>query len=77
MPLEKNHSFLTLCETQTCSLLRGNVDLKWAGHTVKLRGILHKLPPRSHVRSKWRERLKGRKLQQFVPAANPGARSGV
>ena len=41
MPLEENHNFLTLCEPHSCSLLRGNVDLKWAGHNVKIRGILH------------------------------------
>lgn len=40
MPLEGNHNFLTLCEPHNCSLLRGNVDLKWAGHSVKLRGTL-------------------------------------
>ena len=41
MPLERNPDFFTLCEPHTCSLLRGNVDPKWAGHTVKLRGVLH------------------------------------
>lgn len=41
MPLESNHDFLTLCEPHTCSLLRGKVENKWAGHTIKLRGALH------------------------------------
>lgn len=41
MPLESNHEFLTLCEPHNCSLLRGKVENRWAGHTVKLRGVLH------------------------------------
>ena len=41
MPLEGHPDFLTLCEPQNCSLLRGAVDVKWAGHTVTLRGVLH------------------------------------
>ncbi len=41
MPLAGHPDFLTLCEPHTCSLLRGKVDLHWAGHTVRLRGALH------------------------------------
>jgi hypothetical protein len=41
MPLADNPSFLTLCEPHACSLLRGPVDLRLAGHAVKLKGVLH------------------------------------
>lgn len=41
MPLEGHPDFLTLCEPDHCSLLRGAVELAWAGHTVTLRGVLH------------------------------------
>lgn len=40
MLLEGHPDFLTLCEPHNCSLLRGAVDAKWAGHTVTLRGVL-------------------------------------
>lgn len=46
MPLEGNHDFLTLCEPHNCALLRGKVNKDWAGHKVKLEGILH--PPTSN-----------------------------
>ena len=46
MPLAGHPDFLTLCEPSNCSLLRGAVNLKWAGHAVKLRGVLH--PPTSN-----------------------------
>ena len=41
MPLAEHPDFLTLCEPHNCSLLRGTVDAKWAGHAVTLRGVLH------------------------------------
>ena len=40
MPLKDNQEFLTLCAPESCSLLRGKVDLAWAGHRVEIRGTL-------------------------------------
>ncbi len=41
MPLGDDPTFLTLCEKDSCELLRGKFDLKWAHHSATIRGTLH------------------------------------